>query len=67
MEAVDALRDCDGREAGDIGTLVEEEVEFDLGLDLTGPGARLLVDLVEPLTEMSRGLVLDMPLALDIA
>lgn len=65
MEAADVLRDCDGREAGEIGTLDEDEVEFDFGLDLTGPGPRLLLDLVEvePLIEdtMSRGLPLGIP------
>ena len=50
-----------------MGTFVEEEVEFDFGLDLTWPGTRLLVDLMEPMTEVSRGLPLGIPLALDMA
>jgi hypothetical protein len=50
VEAVDVLRDCEGREAGDIGTLA-----FDVALglvDLTLPGRRLFAILFDaPIAE----------------
>lgn len=43
VEAAEVLRDCEGREAGDMGIFT---IELVLGLDFTGPGARLLAVLV---------------------